>query len=222
MSLRKQDTAARSALLDPRAPLVVDTRELGRRPGSMRRVSRTAPAPADLANAVMHVAVGEPMELELRLEAVMEGVLVSGTVRTRATGECVRCLDPLQQDIEVGLQELYAYPSLDRDWDPDEEDEFHRLEGDLLDLEPALRDAVVLALPLQPVCSESCPGLCPECGARLADDPDHAHESVDSRWAALTRLLPASDAERLPAGPESRPPHHPESHPRQHPEHQES
>ena len=61
----------------------------------------------------------------------------------------------------------------------DEDDEVRRLEDDLLDLEPLLRDAVVLELPFQPLCEDDCPGLCVECGARLADDPDHAHEAAD-------------------------------------------
>ena len=70
--------------------------------------------------------------------------------------------------------------------DKDLDDEVSRLEDDLLDLEPLLRDAVVLALPFQPLCEEDCPGLCVECGARLADDPDHAHEEpIDPRWAGL-------------------------------------
>ena len=63
------------------------------------------------------------------------------------------------------------------------------LQDDLVDLEPLLRDAVVLALPFQPLCRDDCPGLCTECGARLADDPDHAHEAaIDPRWAALAQL----------------------------------
>jgi uncharacterized protein len=68
------------------------------------------------------------------------------------------------------------------------------LEGDLLDLEPLLRDAVVLALPFQPLCREDCPGLCIECGARLADDPDHQHEeAIDPRWATLQGLTEQTD-----------------------------
>ena len=63
------------------------------------------------------------------------------------------------------------------------------LQDDLVDLEPLLRDAVVLALPFQPLCRDDCPGLCTECGARLADDPDHQHEdAIDPRWAALQGL----------------------------------
>jgi uncharacterized protein len=173
--------------LDPRAPLVLDTRELGRRPGSQREVSRTVPAPADLGIEVLGVPEGSPVELDLRLEAVMEGVLVSGQARAELRGECVRCLEPIRDEVEVSLQELYCYE--DQGVDPDEELEVSMLQDDLVDLEPLLREAVVLALPFQPLCQDDCPGLCAECGARLADDPDHGHdEPVDPRWSALTAL----------------------------------
>lgn len=179
--------------LDPRAPLVLDTRELGRRPGSMRETTRTVPAPPDLGIDVLGVAEGAPVELDLRLEAVMEGVLVTGTARATLTGECARCLEPLTEDTEVSFQELFVYEDHALTGSGDngdgEDDEVSTLEGDLVDLEPLLRDAVVLALPFQPLCMDDCPGLCPECGARLADDPGHAHEAaIDPRWAALTEL----------------------------------
>ncbi len=183
--------------LDPRSPLVLDTLELGRRPGSMRRLQRTIEAPDDLGTEVIGVTAGSDIELDVRLEAVMEGVLVSGTARGQASGQCVRCLDDLEQPLEVSFQELFVYPDKARHRekvDPDDEDEYE-LTDDLVDLQPVLRDAVVLALPFQPVCSQDCPGLCSECGARLADDPQHAHDIVDPRWAALQSLVPpASDA----------------------------
>jgi uncharacterized protein len=174
--------------LDPRAPLVLDTRELGRRPGSQRTLSFTAPAPADLGIEVLCVPEGSPVEFDLRLEAVMEGVLVTGTASADLTGECARCLEPLRDDVEVDLQELFAYEESDTATDAGDDDA-SRLEGDLLDLEPLLRDAVVLSLPFQPLCREDCPGLCVECGARLAEDPGHQHdEAIDPRWAALQGL----------------------------------
>jgi uncharacterized protein len=170
--------------LDPRSPLVINTHELGRRPGSMRTLELSVPAPEDLGIELIGVPAGSPVEVDLRLEAVMEGVLASGRAWVTLSGECARCLEPLEDDLEVTLQELYVYPESDA-----EEDEASRLEGELLDLEPALRDAVVLALPFRPVCTPDCPGLCLECGARLQDDPGHAHEeSVDPRWAALSTL----------------------------------
>jgi uncharacterized protein len=170
--------------LDPRAPLVLDTRELGRRPGSQRMVSLTAEAPAELGIEILRVPEGSPVELDLRLEAVMDGVLVTGTATADLEGECARCLEPIEDSVTVDLQELYLYDdSADGD---DEDDDVSRLEGDLLDLEPVLRDAVVLALPFQPLCQDDCPGLCAECGARLADDPEHRHDApIDPRWAAL-------------------------------------
>lgn len=176
--------------LDPRAPLVLDTRELGRRPGSQHQVTRTVPAPAELGIEVLRVPEGSEVELDLRLEAVMEGVLVTGTATAGLEGECVRCLEPITDDVEVTFQELYVYDDQGRvPTDEAEDDGVSRLEDDLVDLEPLLRDAVVLALPFQPLCEDDCPGLCPECGARLADDPDHAHEAaVDPRWAGLAAL----------------------------------
>ena len=176
--------------LDPRAPLVLDTRELGRRPGSQRSLELSVPAPAELGIEVLSVPEGSPVELDLRLEAVMEGVLLTGTATARLEGECVRCLEPIEDEIHATLQELYVYPEQhDRATEHDDrdlDDETSRLEDDLVDLEPLLRDAVVLALPFQPLCMDDCPGLCTECGARLADDPDHAHDApIDPRWAGL-------------------------------------
>jgi uncharacterized protein len=170
--------------LDPRQPLVIDTRELGRRPGSQRTLDFEAPAPSDLGVGMIGVPPGSRLDLRLRLESVMEGVLVSGTVTGPLVGECARCLDPVASSVEVDLQELYAYPESDTT-----EDEAGRLAGDYLDLEPVLRDAVVLALPLMPLCRDDCGGLCAVCGARR-DDVDCGHEvaPVDPRWAALTDL----------------------------------
>ena len=117
----------------------------------------------------------------------MEGVLVTGTARAVLDGECVRCLEPISDEIEARFQELYVYE--EHQTPHDEDDEVSTLEDDLVDLEPVLRDAVVLALPFQPLCEDDCPGLCIECGARLADDPDHTHEApIDPRWAGLTEL----------------------------------
>ncbi len=166
---------------------MLDTRELGRRPGSQREVSRTVPAPTDLGIEVLGVPQGSPVDLDLRTEAVMEGVLVTGTARAVLEGECARCLEPISDEIEVRFQELFVYD--DQGVDPDEELEVSTLQNDLVDLEPLLREAVVLALPFQPLCEDDCPGLCVECGARLADDPDHAHDApVDPRWASLAAL----------------------------------
>ncbi|MEV8595586.1 YceD family protein [Streptomyces sp. NPDC052012] len=188
---------ALNARLDHRNPLVFDTHELGRRPGALQRLTRTVDAPKDLGIAgVIGVPEGAPVELELRLESVMEGVLVTGTARATAEGECVRCLEPLELDLDADFQEMFSYPDADdrgrviAEPAGDAEDDEDRLfvEDGLIDLETVLRDAVVLALPMQPVCREDCAGLCSECGTNLNDNPDHHHDAVDIRWAALQGL----------------------------------
>ncbi len=190
--------------LDPRAPLVLDTRELGRRPGSQQGITRTAEAPAELGIEILRVPEGSQIELDLRLEAVMEGVLLTGTAAADLEGECARCLEPIADDILVKLQELYVYDDEDNPVDDDEESDVSRLEGDLIDLEPLLRDGVVLALPFQPLCRDDCPGLCPECGARLADDPEHRHDDpIDPRWAALSGIAVPEEATDHPDSPTS-------------------
>ena len=165
-----------------------DMRALGKRPGEFRDEKRTAAAPDGLGSGLVLVPAGADVALDLRFEAVSEGVLVTGSAVAPLTGECARCLEPLASTIEVSFQELYRYlpdPGEDED---DGEERF--LDGDHLDLEPAFRDAVVLALPLSPLCRDDCPGLCAECGALLAEaGPGHGHgDKVDPRWGLLAKL----------------------------------
>ena len=193
--------------LNPRAPLVLATHELDRRPGSMITLVREVPAPADLGTDIIGVTAGSMLALDLRLESVMEGVLVTGSVRGRTSGECIRCLTVVDQDLSVWLTELYTYPATGSVLDVEaDDDEVHELVGDLINLEPVLRDAVVTALPFKPVCREDCPGLCSQCGALLADDPGHQHDVVDPRWAALQGLaLEQSRATNEDGGPTGSP-----------------
>jgi uncharacterized protein len=153
----------------------------------MRTIEEHVPAPKDFGVALIGVQEGSEMELNLRLESVHEGILVSGTADVEVTGECGRCLAPLAYASEVEIQELYYYSDSESLSAEDDED-LHRVENDSIDLEPVLRDAVVTSLPFQPVCREDCQGLCSECGASLNDDPDHRHEILDPRWSALAGL----------------------------------
>ena len=174
--------------LDPRAPLVLDTKDLPRSPGAMRALERVVPAPENLGVELISVPAGEPVTLTLRLESVTEGVLVSARARAEVRGECGRCLREITDTLDVEFQQLYAYENSTTDETTDD-DEVGRMHGDLIDLEPELRDAVVLALPLHPKCREDCPGLCPECGVPWDElPPDHRHTQPDPRWAALSQL----------------------------------
>jgi uncharacterized protein len=155
----------------------------------MRPVQLSAPAPEGLGLIdLIGVPVGAALELDLRLESVMDGVLVSGTVTAPVSGECGRCLGTVSDTLTVRIQELFVYPEATTDHDDD--DEVAQLHGDLLDLTTTLRDAVVLALPINPLCSEDCRGLCATCGERLDDLPqDHQHDTTDARWGPLAGLL---------------------------------
>jgi uncharacterized protein len=172
---------------DGRSPLVLDVRELGRRAGAMMTFDRQAPAAGDLANPMIGIPVGADLALNLMAESVVEGVLVSGDINATAQGSCSRCLEPVSIPVVVDIQELFRYADLDDE--VEENDEVPTFDNDLVDLEPTLRDAVVLALPLAPVCGEDCPGLCSQCGFDLKDDPNHQHDQTDPRWAALGKMF---------------------------------
>jgi len=159
----------------------------------MMTFSETVPTPSRIGLDLIGIDEGAPLTLELRLESVSEGVLVSGTVSAPTSGECARCLTSITGDVEIYLTELFAYPDSATD-ETTESDEIGRVgssgEPDSVDLEQPIIDAIGLALPLSPLCGPDCAGLCPECGVALATaEPGHHHEQIDPRWAKLTGLL---------------------------------
>ncbi|MEY2847710.1 MAG: hypothetical protein RI885_375 [Actinomycetota bacterium] len=159
-------------------PFALDVYDLMHRPGEMRERQLDVIVPDDLGNAVIAVKAGSELHADARLESLHDGILVSLDVEAEAVGECVRCLVEVREPVEVEIQELFAYS-------PDEAFEYE-VRDESIDLEPVIRDAVVLSLPFQPVCQDDCTGLCPQCGVRLLDNPNHEHEApVDPRWAAL-------------------------------------
>src|SRR3954447_10238612 len=173
-------------------PWSVDLRELGRRAGSMHEIERTLPAPADWRVELIGVPEGAEVRLRLRLESVMEGVLVSGEIDAPLAGSCARCLDDVEDTLGLDVQELFAYEGSTTEA-TSEEDEVRLVENERIALEPMVRALVVLSLPLSPVCSEDCQGLCVDCGQRLDDLPaDHSHELLDPRWAGLAGRFASS------------------------------
>lgn len=179
---------------------VLDTLSLGRRPGSMRTVSRVVPAPSRIGLDMVAIEEGADVTFDLRLESVSEGVLVTGSVSADIVGECSRCLEPFTDSVNLYLTELFAYPDSATE-ETTEEDEVYRVVDDEIDLEPVIVDAVGLEFPLQPLCSDDCEGLCPECGIRLAiAESGHGHEIMDPRWAGLAAKFGAgSDASNATA-----------------------
>jgi uncharacterized protein len=142
-----------------------------------------AAAPDGWGLDLVRVPAGTPVVIAARFESVMDGVLVTATIELPVAAECGRCLDPIDIALRVPIQELFSYVS-----DPDDDDA-PTLDGDILDLESVVRDAVVLELPMNPLCDPDCLGLCPACGARIAEiEPGHSHDEVDPRWSALALL----------------------------------
>ena len=175
-----------------KATTIVDVSRLSRQPGSMLEITREIPAPVDLVVGLATVPEGSPVEVDLSLESVVEGIWVSGTADVEVTAECSRCLDPIAWSESVEIEQMYRYPATDARGaiieEVDADDETPEVIDDTIDLEGPLRDAVVLALPLAPLCSPDCAGICPECGERLEGGP-HDHPANDPRWAALESLL---------------------------------
>jgi uncharacterized protein len=174
--------------------MVIDIARLGRRPGTMITLRDTIASPARIGVELIAIERGAPLELDLRVESVSEGVLVTGTVSAPTVGECSRCLTVLEGHVQVTLTELFAYPDSATEATT-EEDEVGHVVDQTIDLEQPIIDAVGLDLPFSPVCRPDCPGLCPECGVALGGDPGHQHDRIDPRWAKLAEKLDADTPE---------------------------
>lgn len=179
-------------------PFILNTHDLPRRAGEMKEYQLDIPAHTRIGVPLIAVPEGDLVELDVRLESVTEGVLASADIYAVAHGECIRCLDPVEVVIDRKIQELYRYEPTnekgrkkrrdDEDVDLDGEEEL-QMEGDLMDLEIPVIDAIILTLPVNPLCSEDCLGLCPDCGEKWENLPEgHAHEVIDARWSGLDGL----------------------------------
>jgi uncharacterized protein len=164
----------------------------------MLELHETVPSPSRIGLDLIAIEKGADLNLDLRLESVSEGVLVTGTVEALTSGDCSRCLTPVTGDVEISLTELFAYPDSATE-STTEEDEVGHVVDQTIDLEQSIVDAVGLALPFAPLCTEDCAGLCTTCGVPLASaEPDHHHEAIDPRFAKLANLFPAADEENTP------------------------
>jgi uncharacterized protein len=146
-------------------------------------------SPSRIGLELIAIERGAPVALDLRVESVSEGVLVTGTLDAPTTGECARCLTAVSSRVQVSLTELFAYPDTATEA-ATEGDEVGRIVDDVVDLEQSIIDAVGLELPFAPVCRADCPGLCPDCGVPLAAaEPGHHHDKIDPRWASLAGIV---------------------------------
>ena len=169
-------------------PFTLPVASLMHKPGTSETIRFSAPSPTHYGEAVCVVAKGESLDVELLAESVHEGILVTGQVATRASAECVRCLDPVTVPITAPIQELFAYL-------PDEAYDYWVVQ-ESIDLDQVVRDQVVVELPFQPVCQDDCPGLDPETGIkREAGSTQQNAAPIDSRWAKLHDVFPDTPPE---------------------------
>lgn len=166
----------------------------------MREYDLDVPAPERIGIDVIAVPEDQGIHIAMKLESVSEGVLVSAHVSTIAEGECIRCLDPVEVPITRYFQELYRYApekahtkaqrKAAEILDDLDEDEDKVMEGESINLEGPIRDAIVLGLPINPLCAVDCTGLCPGCGVKWSIlEPEHRHDATDPRWAGLSDLF---------------------------------
>jgi uncharacterized protein len=162
-------------------PFVVTVTALRRRPGSRRPVQLDGPLPG-LSVSGSAVPDDAPVRADLMLEGLQgDAVVATGTVTANWEGPCRRCLQTASGTLSAEVRELFEAAS--------DEEETYPLEGDRVDLEPLVRDAVLLELPQAPLCDEGCKGLCPTCGANRNEGTCTCDTTPrDPRWAALDEL----------------------------------
>ena len=165
------------------SPFQISVIDVSRRIGEERNKHIEFDVDERMGEGVAFVPKGAKIVLDVRLEGLHDGILVTGEVETEAIGECVRCLDEVRIPLQVDFGELFGYS-------PSEELEFS-VHDNHVNCEPLVRDAVVLELPFQPLCDEDCLGLDPETGEKLTEPRAQSAATIDPRWAALEGL--ASD-----------------------------
>ncbi len=165
-----------------RRPFVVQVAALRKLAGSVRRELRQGSIEG-LSAIGVSVPDDGPVVCDLTLASYPGGIMVTGTVGAPWDGECRRCGGPVSGRVDAVVRERYAPRP---DWTEDED--AYLLAGDELDLEPLARDAVMLDLPLAPLCSPDCLGLCPRCGANWNISACPCPPDGDPRWSALDAL----------------------------------
>jgi uncharacterized protein len=158
----------------------IDVRDLVGHPGQSREVRLDEPVEG-LTTVLAAVPEGTPVEADLLLESVVEGILVSGPLRGSMSLSCARCLKTFERPFDVTVHEMFIPGRAD------EGDEYPLADdGGAIDIEPMVRDAVVLSMPFSPLCRPDCPGLCERCGGdRNLQECTCGPAPADPRWEAL-------------------------------------
>jgi DUF177 domain-containing protein len=160
----------------------IDVRDLVGHPGQSREVRVDEPVEG-LSSGLATVPEDAPVEAALLLESVVEGILVSGPLRGSMRLSCARCLKTFEQPFDVSVHELFIPGRAD------DSDEYPLADDGAIDIEPMVRDAVVLSMPFSPLCRPDCQGLCERCGGdRNLGECTCGPAPTDPRWEALSEI----------------------------------
>ena len=164
-------------------PLRINAVELLRQPGAVRDVDVRIEAARSMPQ---HERLDGDVDVKVRLEALHDGIAVTGTVSADWSTVCRRCLAPISGRSIGVVDEMYRLDELD--------DEAYVIEDGQLDLAPMVREVILLELDLERVCRDDCAGLCPECGVDRNTTPCDCDTTVtDERWSALEGFVPDDD-----------------------------
>jgi uncharacterized protein len=177
--------------------------QLGSRAGQTKRIDAVFPAPSGIGDAIIGVREGDDVRIEGDIDSIVDGLILSASISAPVHAQCTRCLIDIHRPWNVPVTTFFPYDPSAGAYDAprghagsaeveiiageDESEDEYPLspDGAFADVEALIRDALVEALPLQPLCREECRGLCPQCGINLNEHPDHHHETGDIRFAAL-------------------------------------
>lgn len=186
----------------------VSVAQVASRPGQSKPIDTVFPAPSGIGDDIVGVREGADVHVVGSFDSIVDGLVFTGRIEAPLTAECTRCLKPIDPDWTVNATLFFPYDAPGADdgrgtgeveiiAGEDEAEDVYPLSSDgaFADMESPLRDTLVEALPLQPLCREDCLGLCPQCGVDLNEDPDHHHDVTDIRFAALEQFKARLEAE---------------------------
>ena len=186
----------------------VSVAQVATRPGQSKPIDTVFPAPSGIGDDIVGVREGADVRVVGSFDSIVDGLVFTGRIEAPLTAECTRCLKPIDPDWTVNATLFFPYDAPGADdgrgngeveiiAGEDEAEDVYPLSSDgaFADMESPLRDTLVEALPLQPLCREDCLGLCPQCGVDLNEDPDHHHDVTDIRFAALEQFKARLEAE---------------------------
>lgn len=198
----------------------VSVAQVASRPGQSKPIDVVFPAPSGIGDDVIGVQEGADVTVRGSFDSIVDGLILTAHIDAPVVAECTRCLKPIERDWGVDVTAFFPYGDGEdkrgrggkhRHDDgheveiiagEEESEDMYPLSSDgaFADLETLLRDTLVEKLPLQPLCSEDCLGLCPQCGVNLNEHPDHRHVVTDLRFASLAGLKAQLEAEEQAKG----------------------